>query len=98
MLSNEDIKTKKPLNRAVLITHDYIRLVIIEVTSITNRMLGRKADLDWLAKNPGQVVSYKDVDKDAWWYGDIMEASNGHDYDKVGKAKVWTRLNHKSFA
>lgn len=69
-----------------------------EVTSITNRMLGRKADLDWLAKNPGQVVSYKDVDKDAWWYGDIMEASNGHDYDKAGKAKVWTRLNHKSFA
>lgn len=69
-----------------------------EVTSITNRMLGRKADLDWIVKNPGQVVSYKDVDKDAWWYGDIMEASNGHDYDKAGKAKVWTRLNHKSFA
>ena len=69
-----------------------------EVTSITNRMLGRKADLDWIAKNPGQVVSYKDVDKDAWWYGDIMEASNGHDYDKGAKAAVWTRLNHKSFA
>lgn len=69
-----------------------------EVTSITNRMLGRKADLDWIANNPGQVVYYKDVDKNAWWYGDIMEASNGHDYDKAGKAKVWTRLNHKSFA
>lgn len=69
-----------------------------EVTSITNRMLGRKADLDWIANNPGQVVYYKDVDKNAWWYGDIMEASNGHDYDKTGKAKVWTRLNHKSFA
>ncbi len=69
-----------------------------EVTSITNRMLGRKADLDSIAKNPGQVVSYKDVDKDAWWYGDIMEASNGHDYDKGAKAAVWTRLNHKSFA
>ena len=70
-----------------------------EVTSITNRMLNRYADLDWINAHSAQVTHFSDVSAGAWYFEPIMEASMGHDFtrDADGKTEHWTGLNGKSF-
>lgn len=71
-----------------------------EVVSITNRMLDRKCDLDFVEKNKSILIMFKDNPESSWSYGDIIEATNGHEYHrKNGNSieEVWERLNHKEF-
>ncbi|MBS5595298.1 MAG: S-layer homology domain-containing protein, partial [Clostridiales bacterium] len=70
-----------------------------EVTSITNRMLNRSADLDWINAHNDAVIHFSDVSAGAWYFEPVMEATMGHDFtrDKDGKAEKWTGLNNKTF-
>ena len=70
-----------------------------EVTSITNRMLNRSADLDWINAHSAKVIHFSDVSAGDWFFEPVMEASMGHDFtrDADGKTEHWTGLNGKSF-
>ena len=70
-----------------------------EVTSITNRMLNRYADLDWINAHNDAVIHFSDVSAGDWFFEPVMEATMGHDFtrDKDGKAEKWTGLNEKTF-
>ncbi|MFP5528237.1 S-layer homology domain-containing protein [Peptococcus simiae] len=70
-----------------------------EVTSITNRMLNRYADLDWIDANMDKVIQFSDVARGDWFFEPIMEATMGHDFtrDADGKHEHWTGLNNESF-
>ena len=70
-----------------------------EVTSITNRMLNRYADLYWIDGHRGEVIRFGDVKRGDWYFEPIMEATMGHDFirDRDGKTEHWTGLNGKSF-
>ncbi len=70
-----------------------------EVTSITNRMLNRSADLDWINAHNDAVIHFSDVSAGDWFFEPVMEATMGHDFtrDKDGKAEHWTGLNDKTF-
>ncbi|SDD64260.1 S-layer homology domain-containing protein [Peptococcus niger] len=70
-----------------------------EVTSITNRMLNRSADLDWINAHNDEVIHFSDVSAGDWFFEPVMEATMGHDFtrDKDGKAEHWTDLNGKTF-
>lgn len=71
-----------------------------EVVSITNRMLDRKCDLDFVKKNKSILIMFKDNPETSWSYGDIIEATNGHEYHRKNGSSIeeaWERLNHKEF-
>ncbi len=70
-----------------------------EVTSISNRMLNRSADLDWINAHHDAVIHFSDVSAGDWFFEPVMEASMGHDFtrDADGKTEHWTGLNGKSF-
>lgn len=56
-------------------------------------MLNRKADENYVETNRSSLVQYTDLETTHWSYLDIMEASNGHDYNRVGgKDELWLRL------
>ena len=63
-----------------------------EVTAITNRMLGRAADRDYVDGHSGSLTRFDDVSTIYWAYYDIMEAVNGHDYERENGAEDWTSL------
>ena len=63
-----------------------------EVTAITNRMLGRAADRDYVDSHSGSLTRFDDVSTIYWAYYDIMEAVNGHDYERENGAEDWTSL------
>ena len=70
-----------------------------EVTSITNRMLNRHADLYWIDAHRAEVIRFGDVKRSDWYFEPIMEATMGHDFirDRDMKTEHWTGLNGKSF-
>ena len=70
-----------------------------EVTSITNRMLNRYADLYWIDGHRAEVIRFGDVKRSDWYFEPIMEATMGHDFirDRDGKTEHWSGLNGKSF-
>ena len=70
-----------------------------EVTSITNRMLNRSADLDWINAHNAKVIHFSDVSAGDWFFEPVMEATMGHDFtrDKDGKTEHWNDLNDKTF-
>lgn len=70
-----------------------------EVVSITNKMLNRKADQDFVDRNLDKLLSFIDLNKDYWAYYPIMEATNGHDYIRnVNKVdEKWQEVTNKSF-
>ena len=70
-----------------------------EVTSITNRMLNRYADLYWIDAHRSEVIRFGDVKRSDWYFEPIMEATMGHDFirDRDMKTEHWTGLNGKSF-
>lgn len=63
-----------------------------EVTAITNRMLNRAADRDYVDGHSGGLTRFDDVSAIYWAYYDIMEAVNGHDYERENGAEDWTSL------
>ena len=70
-----------------------------EVTSITNRMLNRYADLYWIDAHRAEVIRFGDVKRSDWYFEPIMEATMGHDFirDRDMKTEHWSGLNGKSF-
>ena len=64
-----------------------------EVTTITNRMLGRSADEDYADRHVEDLRSFSDLRDTHWAYYDICEAANAHDYRKSGGEENWTGLN-----
>lgn len=67
----------------------YQTITRAEVTVITNRMLGRSADEDYVDEHGDQLRKFCDVDKDNWAYYDIAEATNAHEYVKSGSQETW---------
>lgn len=63
-----------------------------EVMTLVNRMLNRKFDeTNTLAD---MVVWADNMDKDIWYYGDVQEATNDHEYErKAGTlTETWTKI------
>ena len=65
-----------------------------EVTAIVNRMLGRRADTAFLTAHAEDLTAFTDLTSRHWAWETIMEAANGHAWDKRGGAEVWTALAH----
>ena len=63
-----------------------------EVTAITNRMLGRAADEDYVDRHADALRQFPDVSKTHWAYYNIMEATNAHDYGMDNGVEDWTSL------
>lgn len=63
-----------------------------EVVGIVNRMLDRSADEDYLEKADENLKTFTDVTKTDSFYLDVMEAANGHDYEKTVRGESWTAL------
>lgn len=67
----------------------YSTITRAEVTTIVNRMLARRADKDFVADHIHNMRTFNDVDNTFWAYHYIMEATNGHDYDRVEHTEIW---------
>ncbi len=63
-----------------------------EVASVACRMLERSADLDYIKANLSKLRSFSDVLESHWAYKPVMEAANGHDYEKTTGAESWTAI------
>ena len=66
-----------------------------EAIAIFNRVLGRAPDKDHLL--PEMITWPDNMDTDAWYYANMQEATNSHDYDRVKAAdgteyEVWTKI------
>ena len=63
-----------------------------EVATITNRMLGRAADEDYVDGRSDALRSFTDLSDRHWAYYNVMEATNEHEYEKEDGVETWTRL------
>lgn len=63
-----------------------------EVVKITNAVLMRTCDKDYVADNLSKLISYNDLTSAYWAYYDVLEASNAHDYKVVNDAEIWINL------
>lgn len=70
-----------------------------EVVSATNIILNRYADLEFIKSHKSELAPMKDLEENYWSYGPIVEAMNGHDYERLagGKNERWIKLNGKRF-
>ena len=62
-----------------------------EVIVIVNRMLDRVPDADHMLPD---MKTFADNTPDMWWYADVQEATNSHEYDRAedGVTGIWTAL------
>ena len=67
-----------------------------EVATLTNQVLNRYADKDWVQANRQAIINFTDVNESHWAFYPITEATNGHDYTRKsdGKNETWIQLNH----
>ena len=63
-----------------------------EVATITNRMLGRAADEDYVDGRSDALRSFTDLSDRHWAYYNVMEATNEHEYEREDGVETWTRL------
>ena len=66
-----------------------------EAVTIVNRMLGRSADQGFVDTHVEDLAQFSDlVDNSLWFYYDIVEAANEHEYrnDDTG-AEIWQKDN-----
>lgn len=63
-----------------------------EVTTITNRMLGRVADEDYIERHAGELRRFPDVSENYWAYFQIVEATNAHDFKRDQGVESWIEL------
>lgn len=66
-----------------------------QAMAIFNRVLGRAPDGDHML--PGMITWPDNMDKNAWYYANMQEATNSHEYeikkDSEGKPyEVWTKM------
>ena len=60
-----------------------------EACTIVNRTLGRAPYKDNLLPEH-EMLTWPDNSRDAWYYAQIQEATNSHDYQWLGAIEVWT--------
>ena len=60
-----------------------------EVTAITNRLLDRAADEDYVDDHAGELRQFPDVSASYWAYHDIVEATNAHSYRVYDGEEHW---------
>ena len=60
-----------------------------EVTAITNRLLDRAADEDYVDDHAGELRQFPDVSASYWGYHDIVEATNAHSYRVYDGEEHW---------
>ena len=62
-----------------------------EVIVIVNRMLDRVPDADHMLPD---MKTFADNTPEMWWYADVQEATNSHEYDRAedGVTGIWTSL------
>ena len=60
-----------------------------ETIVMVNRILGRSVNADTVVKG---YKTFSDVPTGAWYYWDIVEASNGHSFSMDGSTEKWTAL------
>lgn len=63
-----------------------------EVAKLTNAVLDRICDKDYVDANANTLVRFTDLEKSFWGYYEIMEAANAHDYSAGGGKETWTNL------
>lgn len=63
-----------------------------EVTTITNRMLGRAADEAFVDQHQDSLRIFTDLKDTHWAYYQIVEATNAHEYTKDNGTEDWTKL------
>lgn len=70
-----------------------------EVVTITNRMLNRFADEDFVDHNLDKIINFTDIDKSHWAYYPVVEATNGHRYERKGNGKdeTWFEVTGSTF-
>lgn len=70
-----------------------------EVVAITNRMLNRFADEAYVEAHQDKIIRFKDMNKGMWSYYPVVEATNGHGYERKtnGKDETWFEVNGTSF-
>lgn len=59
------------------------------VAKIVNNMLGRKADTEYINNNIDVIQQFTDVSPSAWYYMDVVEAANTHEYEKIDGTESW---------
>ena len=66
------------------------RITRAEVAAIVNRMLGRSADQDYVAKNAAALSRFSDLQNPAtWYYYDMVEASTPHNFTMKNGVERW---------
>ena len=62
-----------------------------ETATIVNHMLGRAADQEYVLANSGKIKYFPDLqDATKWYYFDMVEASNEHDFTRENDVEKWT--------
>ena len=69
-----------------------------EVVTLVNKMLNRYGDEKFIDANKDKILYFSDIDNH-WAYYAIVEATNGHDFERAGNGKdeFWKDLNALSF-
>ena len=61
-----------------------------EVTTIVNHMLARAADENYVKANSDKLTQFTDLtDPSAWYFLDMVEATNEHDFSITDGAEIW---------
>lgn len=60
-----------------------------EVANITNRMLDRQPDIEYIEENAASLNEFDDVGPDCWACYDILEACISHNHTEVNGTEVW---------
>ena len=71
----------------------YNTITRAEAVIITNRMLDRSADKDYVDSHTKQIKVFDDVPDYHESYYQIVEATNSHTYTKTGGAESWNTVN-----
>lgn len=66
-----------------------------EVVTVTNRILERVCDENYVENNTSLIKHFKDLTNSHWAYYNICEAANGHEYIKYSGKETWTQLSQK---
>lgn len=60
-----------------------------EVSKIVNNMLGRKADMSYVNTHPDNIIFFPDVTPADWFYENVIESTNAHNFDKTTGTEKW---------
>ena len=64
-------------------------------TAIINRMLARTADKEYVKEHFGDLKPFSDVrDEPAWYFYNVMEAANNHDFTVTDNQEVWNSVKN----